>query len=147
MELVYWHWIVLGIGLVIAEIVIPSFTALWFGIGAALVGVVLVVFPDMSLTLQVVLWAAFSGALTTIWYKVLKPSRDRISLPSLSEIEGELGVVLARPAGSRPGKVRFSTPIQKYDEWEFVSDDDIEIGDAVVVIGVNDNVLKMAKQR
>ena len=37
-ELLYWHWLVFGMLLVAAEIFIPSFTVLWFGLGALVVG-------------------------------------------------------------------------------------------------------------
>ena len=37
LELVYWHWLVLGMLLVGFEIFVPSFTVLWFGLGAVVV--------------------------------------------------------------------------------------------------------------
>jgi membrane protein implicated in regulation of membrane protease activity len=33
-QLLYWHWLVIGMILVVGEIFIPSFTILWFGLGA-----------------------------------------------------------------------------------------------------------------
>ena len=30
----YWHWLVLGMALILAEIFMPSFTVFWFGLGA-----------------------------------------------------------------------------------------------------------------
>ena len=30
--LLYWHWLVFGMILIIAEIFIPSFTIFWFGV-------------------------------------------------------------------------------------------------------------------
>ena len=39
-QLLYWHWLVIGMLLVVAEIFIPSFTVLWFGLGALVVGFV-----------------------------------------------------------------------------------------------------------
>ena len=40
-QLLYWHWLVIGMLLVVAEIFVPSFTVLWFGLGALLVGCLL----------------------------------------------------------------------------------------------------------
>ena len=40
-QLLYWHWLVLGMLLVAGEIFIPSFNILWFGLGALLVGLLL----------------------------------------------------------------------------------------------------------
>ena len=34
----WWHWIVGGIVLVLAELAIPSFFIVWFGLGALLTG-------------------------------------------------------------------------------------------------------------
>jgi len=33
-KILYWYWLVFGMLLIIAEIFIPSFTVLWFGLGA-----------------------------------------------------------------------------------------------------------------
>ena len=38
MDLQYWHWLVFGMILIIAELFIPSFTIFWFGLGALAVG-------------------------------------------------------------------------------------------------------------
>ena len=45
MSFEWWHWIVLGIGLVIAELAVPAFFVIWFGLGALLVGLALLVLP------------------------------------------------------------------------------------------------------
>ena len=38
MHLEWWAWIVGGIALIVAELAIPSFFVIWFGLGALLVG-------------------------------------------------------------------------------------------------------------
>ena len=48
----WWHWAVLGIGLVIAELAVPAFFIVWFGLGALLVSVVVLVVPSLGLTAQ-----------------------------------------------------------------------------------------------
>ena len=55
-ELAYWHWLVLGIALVVVEIFIPSFTVFWFGLGAVVVGIILAIFPGMALSGQLAVW-------------------------------------------------------------------------------------------
>ena len=37
MQIEVWQWLVLGIALCVIEIFVPSFTLLWFGLGALLV--------------------------------------------------------------------------------------------------------------
>ena len=43
-----WHWLVLGVVLVILEIFSPGVFFLWLGIAAGLVGLVLAVWPGMQ---------------------------------------------------------------------------------------------------
>ena len=49
MHLEWWHWVVGGIVLILAELAIPSFFIVWFGLGALLVGLLALAF-DLSLT-------------------------------------------------------------------------------------------------
>ena len=44
MNLEWWHWIVGGIVLILAELVIPSFFIVWFGLGALFVGLLALAF-------------------------------------------------------------------------------------------------------
>ena len=71
-EVLYWYWMVLGLILIVAEIFIPSFTILWFGIGAMLVGMTMLV-VDISFTIQVLLWTLFSITSTILWFRSVKP--------------------------------------------------------------------------
>ena len=57
MEIEYWHWLVLGMLLIGFEIFIPSFTVLWFGLGALLVALMLLLFPGLALG-----WQRFSNS-------------------------------------------------------------------------------------
>ena len=76
LDTVYWHWLVLGIVLIIAEIFIPSFTILWFGLGAILVGVVMSLF-NLSFALQLLLWTFASVVFTLLWFRWLKPKAEQ----------------------------------------------------------------------
>ena len=145
MELMYWHWIVFGIGLVLFELVIPSFTALWFGLGAAFVGLLLVIFPELSLTLLISTWAGISAILTLMWFKVLKPSHKITGNISLQDVDGEIGLVISKPSDNRLGRVRFSTPLKGHDEWDFKSEESINVGDQIQVVDISENILVKKK--
>lgn len=142
-EPAYWHWIVFGIGLMLLEIILPSFTALWFGLGGIVVGVLLFLLPEMTLTLQVVLWTLFSSVLTWLWFRYLKPLSIDKTKAGLSReaILGEVGQVLSIPSEERRGTLRFPAPILGNDEWLFISEDELAIGDRVRVIDVSGNSL------
>lgn len=147
LEILYWHWLVLGMGLVLFELVLPSFTALWFGAGAIVVGLLLLAFPSLPLTVQVLGWALLSILFTVLWFKYLKPLSVDKTKAGLSKeaIMGETGQVLSLPHESRRGTLRFPAPVLGSDEWPFISQDDLAIGDRVRVTDVSGNSLIVSK--
>lgn len=50
----YWYWLAGGTLLLVLEIVVPGIFLLWFGLGAWLVGLFLLLFPDASLQWQII---------------------------------------------------------------------------------------------
>lgn len=145
MEILYWHWVILGILLVLFELIIPSFTAMWFGLAAIIVGAFLWFQPELSGSLQILFWAALSGVLTFFWFRYFKP-KQRSHQSLNNEVEGELGLVVTLSSATRAGVVRFSSPLLGEDEWKYTSTDKFEIGQQVIVTGVENNIL-VVKQR
>lgn len=146
-EVQYWHWIVLGITLVLSEIVMLSFFILWFGAAAIVVGLLLLLFPDISLTWQILIWTVLSSALAWAWFKYLKPlSIDKTKAGLSAEaMLGEIGQVLSPPNGEKRGTLRFPAPILGADEWLFISEDELAIGDRVSVQNISGNSLIVKK--
>ncbi len=146
-EILYWHWIVMGIALVISEAFLFSFFILWFGAAAIVVGLVLLVMPDLSLTYQILIWAVLSSGLAWAWFKYLKPlSIDKTKAGLSAEaIQGEIGQVLSPPNGEKRGKLRFPAPVLGADEWLFITEDEVAIGDRVQVTSVSGNSLMVKK--
>ena len=58
-DLLFWHWLVLGMVLVVAEMFVPTFFILWFGFGALIVGLVEIYAP-MPTSIQILLWTVSS---------------------------------------------------------------------------------------
>jgi membrane protein implicated in regulation of membrane protease activity len=145
MELLYWHWIILGILLVLFELVIPSFTAMWFGMGAIFVGSLLWFYPDIAGGLQVLIWAIVSAALTFFWFRVFKP-KTRTHNVVRNDVEGEWGLVILPASEHKPGIIRFSTPLLGEDEWPFKSEQALDAGVQAKVIDVQDNILIVTRR-
>jgi len=147
-QIEYWHWLVLGMGLMMFEIVLPSFIALWFGAGALLVGFLLLAFPELALGLQVLIWTLASIFFTWFWFKYFKPKAvDKTSAGLAFEaIVGETGQVISLPLENKRGELRFSTPILGNEEWSFICDERVEVGDRVVVKDVSGNTLIVTKR-
>lgn len=143
MTLEYWQWLVFGILLIIAELFIPSFTIIWFGLSALSVGVLLWVLPTLTLTLQILLWAIFSALMAAFWFLVMKPrmlDKTRAGM-SREALLGETGQVIRTPEGDRRGLVRFSKPLLGSDEWTFICDEPVHLGDRVQIRDVSGNTL------
>lgn len=149
LEILYWHWIVAGIALMILEIMLPSFTALWFGSGAILIGILLFLFPGMSVALQVVLWTVVSSLLTWLWFRYLKPLSIDKTKAGLSReaMIGEIGQVIATPTEHRRGTLRFPAPVLGSDEWLFICEQPVAVGDRVQVTDISGNTLIVTQHR
>ena len=146
LEMLYWHWLVLGLVLIVAEIFIPSFTILWFGLGALVVGVAALLF-EIPFSIQVLIWTVFSVLFTVLWFMLVKPKMvdSSNSQAARESAIGESGQVIKLPAGDTKGKLRFSTPILGEDEWEFSCEAEVDLGDRLHIQEISGNVLVVAK--
>lgn len=147
MDIVYWHWLVLGILLVILEIVVPGFIALWFGLGAVVAGVLLWLVPQLPTAGQLLVWVLASGSFALCWFKYLKPRMVDKTLAELSRQDaiGESGRVIKLPVEHGLGVVRFASPLLGADEWEFTCDQTLSPGDRVFVKEFSGNTLVVVK--
>ena len=143
MELVYWHWIVLGIVLMLAEMFIGSFFIFWFGAAAVVVGLSLVIAPGIGAPAQLIFWTLLSLVFAVAWFRFLKPLSKDVTKAGLSReaLIGEIGQVLSAPNGDKRGMVRFPAPLLGSDEWLIMSQDSLSIGDRVSVKDVSGNSL------
>ena len=145
--LLYWHWIVFGLALMVTEIFLGSFFIFWFGAAATFVGLLLVPFPELSETTQIMIWAITSTAFALAWFKIIKPLNVDKTKAGLSReaLVGEIGQVLKVPTGEKRGKVRFPAPVLGSDEWLIISQDELNIGDRVIVVDLSGNSLIVKK--
>jgi membrane protein implicated in regulation of membrane protease activity len=144
----YWQWLVLGMALIIAELFIPSFTIFWFGLGALIVAGLLWLAPDLNLRWQLFIWAVASVLFTFLWFRYFKgmmPDRTKAGV-GREAILGESGRVILAPVENRHGRVRFATPLLGSDEWSFVCDQEVVVGDRVHVKDISGNTLIVEKK-
>ncbi len=149
MEFVWWHWMVLGLGLGLLELAVPSFFIIWFGLGALLVGIALLAVPGLSLNAQILLWTAASVAMTALWFKVFRRDGGKTRSGQADEALGEIGVLVSAigPLGtvSGRGEVRFQKPVMGSDVWPCLADESIAAGERVRVLAVDGQLLKVGK--
>ena len=147
LPLEYWHWIVFGIVMIVAEMFLGSFFIFWFGAAAVFVGLLLLLPIELSETTQIIIWAITSAAFALAWFKLIKPLNVDKTKAGLSReaLVGEIGQVLKVPTGENRGTVRFPAPVLGSDEWLIISQDDLEIGDRVSVVDLSGNSLIVKK--
>jgi membrane protein implicated in regulation of membrane protease activity len=143
MEILWWHWVAAGMALMVCEVFIPSFTIFWFGLGGMLTGGLLYLVPDLEFSNQIFTWAVSSAAFTLLWFKVINPriSNKSLSGMALEAIKGQSGLVVVQPLDTKRGRVRFSVPLLGSDEWEFICEEPVKVGDRVTVVDHSGNTL------
>lgn len=143
MEFVWWHWIVIGLVLVGAEMMLPAFYLIWFGLGALVLGLVMTVIP-LSMTVQLFAWTAASTGLVFFWFRYLKP-RTMTQTGQADAIVGEIGLLTRAVAPFERGEVRFQKPVGGAESWACIADEAIAAGTRVRVTSVEGNIFKITK--
>jgi len=59
-DIIYWHWLILAVVMIILEILIPGAYFLWMGVSAIFVGALMYVFPEMVFLVQILIFAVLS---------------------------------------------------------------------------------------
>jgi membrane protein implicated in regulation of membrane protease activity len=145
MELAWWHWMILGLALGLAELAVPSFFIIWFGLGALLVGGIMLLVPDISVTTQILWWTLASVALTVLWFKVFRERVNRTRSGQADEALGEIGVLVRGVEPFEKGELRFQKPVMGSEVWPCLADDAIPAGERVKVIAVDGQLLRVIK--
>lgn len=146
MTIEWWHWMVLGVALVLLELAIPAFFVVWFGLGALIVGVAVALAPSMSLAAQIVVWIGASLAFVFLWFKVFKTHvhKTRVGL-SEGQFAGEVGLVTREIKPFQKGQIRFQKPILGAEAWEAIADEDLPPGERIQVLSVEGNILRVGR--
>ncbi len=139
----WWYWIVGGLVLIVAELIIPSFFVVWFGLGALAVGLLALAF-DLPLAAQLATWTLASLAMVWLWFKVFKRSFHKTRIGTADgDVIGEIGLLVSAVAPFERGKVRFQRPLLGADEWVCRADTAIAAGERVRVTGIEGSFLKV----
>ncbi|MEZ5815087.1 MAG: NfeD family protein [Alphaproteobacteria bacterium] len=142
-EMIYWHWWVLAGVFFILEVLSMSFFFLWIGVSAVLIGLLLLIAPDMAWQLQFSLWAAISVAGAIGWrvYKKKNPDAIKSDQPNLNR-RGDQYVgrtfTLENAIENGFGKVKVDDSI-----WKVECAQDLPAGKKIKVTAVDGTVLQV----
>mgnify|MGYP002665256585 CR=1 FL=1 len=143
----WWHWMVLGLCLAMAELTVPAFFVIWFGIGAMGVGGVLLIAPELPISTQMLLWAGLSTALVIFWFRYLKPRTVTSIGTSAAHVTGEVGVLVSDLGPDSRGQVRFQKPVLGSDTWDCYADTRIKAGERVRIVAVEGSFIKVEEAK
>jgi len=134
LTILYWHWLMAGMLLIIAEMFIPRLAIFKFPVGALLVAVFLVMLPELALSRQLLIFAS-AACFFFFWVKLI---RQRMTGRTKTGIPQELlpnasGLVIKAPADEDKGIVHFPIPVLEMNEWPFVCEQAVQPGDRVEI--------------
>ncbi len=139
----WWHWQILGIVLVLAELAVPAFFVIWFGFGAILVGLALLL-VDLSLAAQIGLWILASVAMAVLWFRVFRRSQHKTLIGTADgHVIGEVGLLVASVEPFQRGRVRFQRPVLGSEEWACMAESAIRAGERVRVVSIEGSFVKV----
>jgi len=139
----YWHWLVFGLCLILAEIMLLSFVTLWFGLSAIIVGCIVWIYP-FSLTVQLMIWILLSIFIVFAWFTWVSPHFKNKSFSGMAreKVLGQTAIVIEyNSVHEGRGTLRFPVPMLGSDEWQFICTDPVEIGSRVIVREFSGNTL------
>lgn len=146
MHIEIWQWLVIGIALCVVEVFIPSFTMLWFGLGAFVVALIAAIIP-LSLTVELLIWAIATTTFAAAWFKYFKPRmRDKTKAGISREAAvGQIGTVVKLTNEQVRGNVRFAVPLLGEEDWPYLCETELKVGDRCRVKDVLGNTLLVEK--
>ena len=107
MDILWWHWLVLGLVLVVAEMAAAGgFYIIFFGIGALTVGVLAGLGFAGPVWMQILLFSAVSVSTLAIFRgRMLRAFQPDVQLPTIDALVGELAIATEDLAPGGVGRV------------------------------------------
>lgn len=136
----YWQWWVIALIFIIIEMFAPGAFMLWLGIAAAVVGLVMAIFPGMGWEIQFALFAVFSVISILGWKQMQLKRPVKTDQPNLN-MRGHQYVdrtfTLDEPVVNGLGKIKVDDSTWKIEV------EDCPAGTKVKVTGVDGVILKI----
>lgn len=137
----WWHWVVLGIVLLIVEMTIGTFFILGLAVAAILVGVIDVLFIT-SFNTELFVWIVLSLLAIGAWFKWVKQPHHTHSGQSNYRLD-TLGTVEVDIAPHNRGKVKFDAPVLGNTVWHATATTEIAKGSRVKIVQVNGQLIEV----
>jgi membrane protein implicated in regulation of membrane protease activity len=137
----WWHWVILGIALLIGDMSMGTFFMLGLGIAAIIVGILDAWFGT-SFTIELTLWMALSILAIAIWFKWFREQPVTKSGQSNYRLD-TLGIVKEEIEPHQRGKVTFDTPVLGNTSWHAIANTHIPEGTRVQIVQINGQLIEV----
>jgi inner membrane protein len=144
MDLMWWHWVTLGLGLIALEMLVSTFFLLWFGLGAFITGLATALMP-LSFTAQLLIWTLASVTMVAVWMKYFKSPDHTHAGQAKEGVLGIIGLVTRPVTDIGSGEILFQRPVLGADRWPAVADAPIAAGERARVVDVLGQTLKITQ--
>jgi membrane protein implicated in regulation of membrane protease activity len=142
-KVVFWHWWVLGVVLLVLEMMAPGAFFLWMAVAAGVVGFVILFAPNLAWEYQILVFAVLSVVSIVAWRIYLQKNPTQTDEPLLNRRGAQyVGRIFILDADMPVGRGK----IQVDDTtWRVVCDDgqDLSSGSRVKVVDVDGTTLKI----
>jgi membrane protein implicated in regulation of membrane protease activity len=139
-HLSYWDWLALGSLLLIFEVFGVGGYLLWTGLAAALVGLLLYLFPSLPWAWQLVLFGCLSILTAVLWWQRQRMANKASDQPGLNQRGSEL---YGRHFALHEAIVDGRGKIKVGDLLWLVTGNDLPAGSQVKVIGQDGVLLRV----
>jgi inner membrane protein len=140
--LLFWHWWVVALVLVILEMVMPGFFLLWIGVAAGITGLLLLLVPASPWQLQFVVFGVLAiGSIVAARFYIRRNPIETDDRTLNRRSEQYVGRVFTIDEAiiNGIGKVRVGDSV-----WR-AAGPDLPAGERVKVVGVDGTMLKVEK--
>lgn len=140
MTLNFWHWLILGVVLLMLELTTGGGFLLWVATSSFCISLIAYFFPSMDWPWQLLWFSALSLVICFLWWRYLKKCTERSDEPNLNQrVEQYIGreFNLATPIHNGRGKIKIG------DSYWPVEGGDLPVGNKVVVVAVDGVILKV----
>lgn len=141
-NLQYWHWWVLAIICLAIEIFAPGAIFIWFSASATILGLLILIMPELSWQVQITLFALFSIFSIVAWRLYRERVPEKTEYPTLNkrgeELVGRI-FTLDEPIVNNYGKIHVDDTMWK------INGEDSKVGQKVKVTSLDGTVLNVVR--
>jgi len=142
-NVLWWHWIILGLVFVGLETVSMTFLMLGIGVAAILTGLIAFLF-DFDFSTELLLWSVLSLLFVVGWWRFIRQKTVSESGQPHYRVDTK-GTVTEAIEPPQRGRVLFDIPVLGNREWPAFADEPLEAGAKVQIVDVSGQLIKVKR--